>query len=213
MNSAAPPRTRHRLTQLFLGCVALACCGGLPARATTVRPPAFERLVKGSDYVVHGVVRAVTAEKRLRHGAPKIITRVDVEVLEVITGTAPQVVSLELLGGQVGTERLFVDGMPRFEPGDEEILFVQGNGRSICPLFAMMHGRYSVVAESGTGRKLVRRSDGMPLQNTAQISTPLAGAHPPATGAQRPSAASALTAGEFIRHIKAVANESAQRAK
>lgn len=170
-------------------------------QATTVTPPEFPVLVNESDVVVHAVVKAVSAEKRTGPRGPKIYTRVEFAVLEVVAGTAPASLVLDFLGGRVGNETMFVEGMPRFEVGDEDILFVSGNGRSICPLYGMMHGRYPVAKDPGTGRKFVVRSDQMPLRATSEVSEPLiAGTD---AGRRRAAMAAALAPADFIRDIRA----------
>lgn len=170
--------------------------------ATTVVPPEFGALVTGSDYVVHAVVRKVSAEKRPSARGVKIFTRVELETIEVVTGAPPATIVLELLGGAVGGEELIVDGMPRFAVGDEDILFVSGNGRAACPLYGMMHGRYAIERDPVAKRAYVVRSDGAPLRDTAQVSTALAEQRMSAAAGQV-AAATALSPTEFIRRIRA----------
>lgn len=181
------------------------------AAATTVVPPEFEALVNESDYIVHARVRAVGAEKRVSERGVKIVTKVELEVIEVVAGTPPAKIVLELLGGRVGDEEMTVGGMPRFEMGDEDVLFVSGNGRSICPLYGMMHGRYSVERDPGTGRKFVTRSNGVPLRSTAQVSARMEGAPEESRG--RIAADTALGPADFIRQIKAAVKPDTRRAK
>ena len=188
-------------------------CGMASARATTVVPPAFDALVNESDYIVRAVVKNVSAEKRASARGVKIVTRVELDLLEVVAGSPPANVTLELLGGTVGEETLNVRGMPQFQVGDEDILFVRGNGRTICPLYGMMHGRYAIERDAASGRRYVVRSDGMPLHDTAQISTPLA-EHDhdgPETMRQRSAASAALGPTDFIRHIKSALRPAGDR--
>jgi hypothetical protein len=172
------------------------------ARATTVVPPEFATLVNESDYVVHAVAKSVSSEKRTGpNGGAKIYTRVEFEVIEVVAGSAPATIALDFLGGRVGSEQMTVEGMPRFQVGDEDILFVSGNGRSICPLYAMMHGRYRVDSTVVSGRKIVTRADGSPLQSTVQIATAMSEAGGNAA-TRAVAASSALEPAEFIRQIR-----------
>jgi hypothetical protein len=184
----------HAVLRRGVALLALGCAGW--AGATTVAPPEFPTLVNESDYIIHAVTKRVSAEKRPVANGVRIVTMVEFEVLEVVAGRAPARVTLEFLGGRVGHEHLRVDGMPEFRPGDEDVLFVSGNGQSICPLYAMMHGRYPVRLEPATGRKVVVRTDGGPLQSTAQIAAPLV---------TRPTAALAtgLAPAAFIEQIRA----------
>lgn len=188
-------------------CLALAGCTlALSARATTVVPPDFPTLVNGSDYIVRVVVTDVAAEKRAGVRGTKIYTQVEFETLEVIAGSPPPRVVLDFLGGRVGDEQLSVGGMPRFRVGDEDILFVSGNGRTICPLYAMNHGRFPVAKDANSGRRYVVRADGMPLQSVADSATPLAedGARP------RAASAAGLAPEEFVRQIRATRQSQAR---
>jgi hypothetical protein len=142
-------------------------------QGTTVLPPEFPELVNGSDYIVHAVVKSVSTEKRNREKGARIVTLVELEVIEVVAGTPPERVTLELLGGKVGDEELRVVGMPQFRVGDEDILFVSGNGRTVCPLYAMMHGRYRVNQDATNGRRYVTRADGRALTETSEVALPM----------------------------------------
>ncbi|MEJ1971562.1 MAG: hypothetical protein WDM96_03340 [Lacunisphaera sp.] len=66
------------------------------------------------------------------------------DVLETITGTPPQPLVLDLVGGRVGKEELTIEGAPKFSPGQESILFVRGNGQVYFPLVGLTHGYFPV---------------------------------------------------------------------
>lgn len=191
----------------FFAWVAMSSVG----RATTVVPPEFSALVNGSDYIVHAVVKGVTVEKRQRAKGAKIVTLVELEVIEVVAGTPPEKVTLELLGGKIGKEELRVVGMPQFEVGDEDILFVRDNGRAVAPLYAMGHGRYAIEREAESGRKFVAREDGIPLQDTAQVALPFANGATRELVRRASAMSVALEPGEFIRRIRAERKTDAGR--
>ncbi len=193
--------------------LALFCVLAADGPATTVLPPDFDQLVNESDYIIRAVVKSVTAEYRTNTGGKTIITKVALDVREVVAGTPPAEVVLEILGGKIGDESLVLEGAPKFKVGDEDILFVKDNGRTIVPLVAMMHGRYPVMRDSATGRKYMAREDKMPLRTTAEVALPMTeGAT--ATGPQStPPPASALTPDEFIQRVKAAINPKYVRAK
>jgi hypothetical protein len=174
------------------------------AHATVVVPPDFADLVNKSDYVVRARVAAVTAEMRSSPGRSKIFTRVTLEVLETIAGQPPAQPVLEFLGGRVGDEEMTVDGSPRPQVGDEDIFFVSGNGRALCPLYAMGYGIYHVKVDPATKRRYVTREDRRPVRTVAEISQPLGdGTSSPAGGAAV-DAAQALTLEMFTQEIKRV---------
>ncbi|WP_221032654.1 hypothetical protein [Actomonas aquatica] len=183
--------------------------GAAVARSTTVVPPAFEELVLESDYVVHGRVTAVESFWQERGGSRVIVTQVRVEVLEVIAGEPPSPLVLTMLGGTVGEQSMVLEGAPQFEVGDEDILFVQGNGRQVSPLTRIMHGRYRVAKDVASGREFVARDNGEPLTDTTEVAQPLhteEGAAATATG-EVPLAVRverALSPAEFVQRIRAV---------
>ena len=158
--------------QIVIFCASLL--GGLAStgRATTVIPPDFSELVNESDYIVRARVSSVKSNWITKNGRRNIFTHVELKVLEVISGTPPQPLVLEILGGRVEGEEMVVQGMPQFVIGQEDVLFVRGNGKQFYPLTAAMHGRYPVVREKG-GAAHVRRSNDQPLRRTEDVKLPL----------------------------------------
>lgn len=145
-------------------------------RATSVNAPDFEKLVAQTDYVVRAEVTAIISDWRENPkvaGQLYIGSRVELRVLEVITGNPPQPLVLEVMGGQVGREAMTVEGAPSFRVGEESILFVRGNGRMIVPLTAMMHGYYPVRRDPHTGERRVLRSNGKLLYSEHDVVLPL----------------------------------------
>lgn len=173
------------------------------APATTVVPPEFPELVHSSDFIVRGRVRALRNEIRVREGREIPFTHVEIEVRELVAGTAPARVVLTLLGGRTSDGgELVVEGAPKFTVGDEDILFVQGNGRNFHPLNAVMHGRYPVKFDKALKREYVARANGVPLLATAEVALPLAEGKIAALLRHQVKADDALTPAEFIQSIK-----------
>jgi hypothetical protein len=141
----------------------------VPARATTVIPPDFTELVGRADYVVRATVKSVTSEFRTTPTGRAIFTKVELQVLETILGTPPSPLVLELLGGTVGETTMRVEGVPLFHVGDEDILFVQANGKQFYPLVGIMHGKYPVKRDAQTGAAIVTRSNGTPLRDVSEV--------------------------------------------
>jgi hypothetical protein len=132
-----------------------------------------------------------------------IYSYVELQVTAVIAGHPPSPLILRVLGGKVGTKELIVQGAPQFHVGDEDILFVQGNGRQIFPLVRMMHGRYPVKKEAGTGREYIVRSNQVPLRATAEVGLPVAEGSAAALQRRMADTASALTPAQFTQQIRA----------
>ena len=178
--------------------LALALClAPLRSGATTVIPPDFDTLVKQADYVVRVVVKSKTAEWRSDVHGRHIITKVTVDVQEIIKGLPPSPLVLEMLGGRIGTQEMVVDGAPSFIVGEEEILFVHGNGRQFNPLVSLMYGMYPVSADTASGQRIVHRSNGSPLYDVKDVSAPMTAANALGQGAARP-----LTSAEFASKIR-----------
>ena len=172
------------------------------ARATTIIAPTFSELVAKSETVVLGDVAAITSELVTRGNERAIFTRVTLTVRDAVLGTSPTLLTLEFLGGTVGELTMDVDGIPSFTVGRTEILFVQNNGRQICPLVGMAHGRYKIERDPVTGIEAVKRDNGAALTNVAQVTLPLTRGSLNDT-VQRLGGANALTPAGFIAEIRA----------
>jgi hypothetical protein len=177
-----------------------------------VVPPDFPQLVNESDYIVRAVVKSVTSEWRESQGRRDIFSFVELEVREVIAGQPPQPLILQMLGGKVGDEEMTVAGAPKFAVGDEDVLFIQGNGRNISPLFAIMHGRYPVMTEKVSGRKYIARNNRVPLQDTAEVALPMGEGAAATLQLRMKNPAQALTPDQFAQRVKAAVNPAYRRA-
>lgn len=172
----------------------------LGAPATTVEAPAFKDLVSQADYVVRGVVKSVTSEwRQTDDGRSYIASQVEIDVSDVIKGTPPEKVVLQMLGGRVGDDELVVEGAPKFQIGDEDVFFVHGNGRMLSPLVGIMHGVYPILHHFASGQDYVLRSNGMPLYSEQDVSLPMTrlSAVKEANPAAQP-----MTAATFVRQVR-----------
>jgi hypothetical protein len=191
---------RLTVTRLGICLVAGLIFGSNSGQATSVIPPPFPELVNQSDFIVRAVVTSTRSEMSTNGPHRHILTFVTLEVREVIRGTPPQPLVLQMLGGRVGNDEMVVEGAPRFAVGDEDILFLHGNGRQLNPLVALMHGRYPIKREPGTGREYLTRSNGAPLTSELDVAKPMTRSLAPAAQ----GAAPALSPAEFTSRIKAV---------
>lgn len=158
-------RSRLLLLLLLLGTL---------GRATSVVPPSFPELVQESDGVYRGRVTDIQARRATSPDGTAIIkTFVTLAVERTLKGAARADITLEFLGGTIGEESLVVAGMPRFNLGAAEYVFVQGNGVQFCPLVAMGHGRYRLMRDTAANREYVARDNGAPLTDLAQVEVPL----------------------------------------
>jgi hypothetical protein len=176
------------------------------ASATSVVPPSFNQLVAQSDYIVQAVVTNISSEVVSDANGRHIISHITLDVKRVISGHPPQPLVLQTLGGKVGGEEMIVTGAPRFAVGDEDILFLRGNGRQFNPLVALMHGRYP-VRYNPDGSSYVTRSNGAPLYDANDVSLPMAGASPVKSAHV---SAAPLSVSDFIGRIQSAATQNSR---
>jgi len=143
------------------------------AHSTSVVPPTFESLVSRAGTIFVGEVMDVRAEWESTAQDRSIITLVTFRVNDVWKGSVGPVTQLEFLGGTIGGLSMVVEGMPRFTPGQRDVLFVGTTARAVSPLVGFMHGRMRVERDvNGVDR--VRTFDGRPLGGVAAIGVPRA---------------------------------------
>ena len=158
---------------LALAAFAAGIAGFPSARATSVIPPTFPELVAEADAIVRGRVTDIAVRRTAApDGTPIIKTFVTFAVERTLKGADRREVTLEFLGGTVGEESLVVTGMPRFERGAADYLFIERNGVQFCPLVAVRHGRYRLLRDAG-GREFIARDNSVPLTDVAQVVLPL----------------------------------------
>lgn len=171
------------------------------ARAMSIVPPTFDELVAESETVVRGTVTAVRAEEFESPQGRGVRTLVTFRVERTLKGSATGTLTLTLLGGNVGQRTLRIVGMPSFEVGRRQLVFVARNGQVICPLIGAGHGRYHVVTDTTTQREYLTRDNSVPLTSTDEIPLPLASAATADLLARRVTADQALSLAAFESRI------------
>ena len=201
-----PAGLRRSVVLRVLFLLGLSLFAGSPAGATTVESPGFSKLVARASSVFRGDVVGIRSELVTRGAERAIFTHVTFRVAEVIRGEPLQAeVTLEFLGGTVGDLSMEVAGMPTFEPGAREILFVERAGPQICPLVAMAYGRYRVLRDA-TGADYIARDNGAPLSRLEDVSLPLTSpAIAVLTARQTLSQARPLSPADFSTAVRAEA--------
>jgi hypothetical protein len=149
------------------------------AQALTVRPPTFPELVARAETIVRAEVTGRRCEWQDSPQGRVIVTFITLRVESTLKGVPAAEMTLRQLGGEVGNQRLEVPGLPQFQSGDRDYLFIQGNGRQFCPLVAAPHGRYPVVRDLASATDYVARSDGAPLTKVEEVARPLGETAPP----------------------------------
>ncbi len=142
------------------------------AQATTVESLTFDELVERAETVFEGRVVGMESKWVGEGNTRRIKTYYSFQVDEVLKGEAASPYILEVLGGTVGDVTLKVDGAPIFSVGGRVILFVTDNGTQFVPLVGIMHGHYKVEKDAGGSHEVVKRHDGIRLQDTTDIGKP-----------------------------------------
>ena len=141
----------------------------LVANATTVIPPTFEEMADRADLVFVGKVAGSHSEWRTVGSDRVIFTLVEFETQELLKGKAGKAVTLQFLGGTVGTVTLDVAGVPKFNNGDRVLLFVEGNGVQFCPLVGVFHGKFGIRKDDKSGRDIVSMHNGKAVRDLSEI--------------------------------------------
>lgn len=151
---------RDRLARRIL----LLCATGLllhagVALSTTVLPVSFDELVSKAELIFVGEVIDRRSVYDTGPDRP-IVTHVTFDVLRVLKGSAGLRTQLTFLGGRVGQDALVVAGMPRFEIGDRDMLFVSADRNAVSPLVGFWQGRFRIVLDAETGVEVVHTHAG-----------------------------------------------------
>lgn len=149
-------------TKLLFLVSSLALLLGLvsPLTATTVKRKSFNELVQEAELVAVGRVINVqslpTADKKY------VYTYVTVNELDIMKGSFDEAqLTIRMDGGDTGTgRRLLIQGVPKFQYGDEVVIFLKGNGQTICPFVGWEQGLLRVEKDQKSGERLVKSSRG-----------------------------------------------------
>ena len=120
--------------------------------ATLEVPVEFGEMVQGSQLVIHG--RVVDVRGQQTSDRRSIETIVTVAVSEALKGRPGDSVTFRMPGGEVGRYRRVIVGVPRFENGDDVIVFLRGGAPAMPTVFGLSQGLYR-VARSADGRAVV----------------------------------------------------------
>jgi hypothetical protein len=125
-----------------------------PAAATVYVPVDFREMVTASHAIVHG--RIVDVRSEPTRDRMMVVTYVTLDVDEHLKGSLGESVTFLVPGGQVGRYSRIVVGAPRFERGDEVVIFLSARGPSIPYVFGLSQGVYR-VARAADGSAVVTR--------------------------------------------------------
>src|SRR5437016_6614662 len=167
-----PNSKQIKLSRLHMKRHLVTCAGilaiGCSALATTVIPPSFDELVSRAEVIFEGTVTDVRSQWVGEGGQRHINSYVTFKVEDAIKGKPGAQITLQMLGGTVGSETMEVTDAPKFNVGDRDILFVENNGTQFVPLVGIMHGRFRVKKDEA-GRDAVFTNEGSPFSDVTQL--------------------------------------------
>lgn len=155
MNNIAYPRGLVLTAAWLFGVIALAT----PTGATTVVEMSFDDVCLRAERILCGTVESITSRLNPDNGSMHTYTRF-VDVRWVTDGEAAADFTVRTLGGVVGAVSLRVSGMPTFEIGRRYVIFVRGNGQSVCPLVGWHQGCFRIENDYPGAVPTVMRLDG-----------------------------------------------------
>ena len=120
----------------------------LPAvRATTLVRLSLDQLAAGSDAIAR--INFASAESRWENGS--IWTISTVRVVEIMKGDLPGEISLRLPGGRVGHLTSTVEGTPKFNPGDDAVVFLKRTPAGGFTVAGWVQGTFRISRDARSG--------------------------------------------------------------
>ena len=136
----------------ILAAILVFLLGPVPAvQATTLARMSLDELAAAA----HVIVEAYCLENEARWERGEIWTFTNLEVTETIKGVAPRLITVRLLGGRVGHLISTVNGVPRFQPGEDVVLFLERTPAGDFSVTSWVQGTFRIRRDPQTGRKAV----------------------------------------------------------
>jgi hypothetical protein len=143
----------------FLFLVGLALLA-IAANATTLSRVRFEELANQATAVAR--VRCIGSESRWQGG--EIWTETRFEVMEVNKGLLPGIVSVRMLGGQIGNLHSRIEGAPTFRAGEEAYVFLWGHEGEPFRVLGWSQGTFRISRDARTGvERVTQDSSAAPI--------------------------------------------------
>jgi len=121
------------------------------ADATTLQRMTLDELAAAAPAVAR--VRVVSGESRIEGG--RIWTFTQMDVVESFKGALPARITVRLLGGHVPGLVSKVEGIPRFSPGEETILFLQPSRAGGWTVVSWVQGTFRIDTSRRKGAEQV----------------------------------------------------------
>jgi len=137
---------------------ALVACAA--ARATTLMRMSVEKMARTAEVVVRG--RCVANATGWDAGEIWTVTTFQIE--ETWKGAPGGLITVRLLGGRAENLTSTVDGVPRFQAGEDVVLFLERAGREDFSIVSWMQGTFRIQIDRKSGEESV-------AQDTAAFAT------------------------------------------
>jgi hypothetical protein len=128
----------------------LAALGAM-AGATTLARMSVAQMSRAAQVIVRGQCQSNTTG----WDTGEIWTFTTFEVQEVWRGEVPAQISVRLLGGTAGNLTSSVAGIPRFQPGEEVVLFLERTQRGDFSIVSWEQGTFRIRRDIRTGEESV----------------------------------------------------------
>lgn len=120
------------------------------------RPLSIRELAVIADTVVIGRIAAIRPEAATPE--PGIVTRIPVDVDQVLKGSAGAALILVQAGGERGGVAATIGGAPAFAAGEQVLLFLTRRPDGALRVAHLYQGKFSIEADPSTGAsRVVRR--------------------------------------------------------
>jgi len=124
-----------------------------PAAGAATLPLTLEQLTDASDYVVRGTVSQLWVERDARGN---LWTRVELEVADVVKGPADlDALRLDVMGGFLGNEVAISLDSPRFDEGEDVLVFAERLESGLLVPTALERGKFTVRIDPASGREML----------------------------------------------------------
>ena len=143
--------------------------GAQPGAEPVLSKLSLDQLTDRAASIVVSTVTGRRPEWITSDGSQLIVTHVTLQVEQVLKGSPPRSVTIDVLGGTIGDRTLTVSHVPEFRVGDRDVLFLHGVPRSVSPLVGSDQGRFRVLRESASGAWRGLTAGWKPLRAPAAI--------------------------------------------
>jgi hypothetical protein len=139
---------------------AIAAALSSVAVGSTIEHMSLARMAKTAPLIL----RARCVANVARWDAGEIWTFTELETEDLWKGRAPSALTIRLLGGSVGNITSTVSGAPRFQAGEDVVLFLEPTRLGDYSIESWAQGTFRIRRDARTGRDIV-------TQDTASVAT------------------------------------------